>query len=211
MGGYNSGRRGGMPTAEATGSYIIGITSFTRGGLRPEIFGNATVHFDDGNFPIEVMIDTRDVSNAYVQFTHRTRDSGREGNVTYRVDLVTTRPYYGGRRWWFVCPRTGQRAAKLCLPNGGWYFWSRRGYGLGYACQREARSDRLMRRARKLHRDLGGDGAAIGQMPPPKPKWMRYRTYERKVSAWRAADERADAAWAAGAWRLISRLDRRSK
>jgi hypothetical protein len=40
----------------------------------------------------------------------------------YRVRLVTTRPTYGGLRWWFICPlerRDGgppRRVAKLYLP-----------------------------------------------------------------------------------------------
>ena len=83
---------------------------------------------------------------------------------------------------------------KLYLPNGGWQFWSREAYGLGYACQRETKLDRRMRRARKLHRAIGGDGQAIGQeWDPPKPKWMRWRRYERKLTEWRAAGEKANA------------------
>ena len=35
------------------------------------------------------------------------------------VRLVSTRPNYGGHRWWFVCPLMGRRAAKLYLPPGG--------------------------------------------------------------------------------------------
>jgi hypothetical protein len=52
------------------------------------------------------------------------------------VRLESTRPNYGGRRWWFVCPLVGRRAAKLYLPPGGRLFGSREAYGLTYAfCQ----------------------------------------------------------------------------
>ena len=52
------------------------------------------------------------------------------------VRLVTTRPNYGGRRWWFLCPLVGRRAAKLYLPPGRRLFGSREAYGLTYAfCQ----------------------------------------------------------------------------
>ncbi len=52
------------------------------------------------------------------------------------VGLVTTRPNYGGHRWWFVCPLGGRRAAKLYLPPGAKLFGSREAYGLTYAfCQ----------------------------------------------------------------------------
>ena len=57
-----------------------------------------------------------------------------------RVDcmarLVTTRPNYGGRRWWFLCPLLRRRAAKLYLPPGAKLFGSREAHGLTYAlCQ----------------------------------------------------------------------------
>ena len=49
---------------------------------------------------------------------------------------MTTRPHFGGLRWWFVCPRSGRRAAKLHLPPGGKYFAHREAYGLTYrSCQ----------------------------------------------------------------------------
>ena len=49
---------------------------------------------------------------------------------------MTTRPNYGGRRWWFLCPLVRRRAAKLYLPPGGRLFGSREAYGLTYAfCQ----------------------------------------------------------------------------
>jgi hypothetical protein len=52
-----------------------------------------------------------------------------------------------------------------------------------------------MRKARKLHRALGGDGEALEQDPPDKPKGMHWLTFERKAAAWAAAVDRADAAW----------------
>ena len=45
-----------------------------------------------------------------------------------------------------------------------------RAYQLGYACQRETRSDRLMRKARRLHRALGGKGDPLEEDAPEKPK-----------------------------------------
>jgi hypothetical protein len=48
--------------------------------------------------------------------------------VDYKVRLVTTKPNYGGRRWWFICPlvRRPHAAAKLDLPSGGKYFGAAR-------------------------------------------------------------------------------------
>jgi hypothetical protein len=152
--------------------------------------GTGTIHFGEERFPVDLTIDT--TAEPHLELAHATRDGRRPGDerMRYRVPLLWTVPTYGGRRWWFQCPRTGRKVTKLYLPNGGWYFWSRHAYRLGYACQREAPHDRLLRRAQKLHRALGGDGAV--DYPPPKPKWMRWRTYERHVAAIEAAD-RADA------------------
>ena len=49
-----------------------------------------------------------------------------------------------------------------------------------------------MRKARKLHRALGGDGQGLDGEAPDKPKGMHWQTYERRVAAWIAAEERAD-------------------
>jgi hypothetical protein len=89
-------------------------------------------------------------------------------------------------------PRAGRRTTKLFLPNGGWHFWSRQAYGLGYRCQREERADRLRRRAAKLNRQLGGEGWDAWETPPDKPKWMRWRTYETKFKVWEEAVKKAN-------------------
>ena len=99
--------------------------------------------------------------------------------LDYWIQLETTPQPFGGRRWWFVCPRTGRRADKLYLPNGAFTFAARQAYRLAYRSQREAPHDRALRRAFKLRSKLGADGG-IGDYVP-KPKWMRWPTYDRKL------------------------------
>ena len=61
-----------------------------------------------------------DPDAAWLRLTYTAR-----GNpMDYRVRLVTTRPTYGGRRWWFLCPlaRKDGRAAPArseTLPSPG--------------------------------------------------------------------------------------------
>jgi hypothetical protein len=140
-----------------------------------------------------ITVDSSKLWDAFVELIHLTRDEA-EGDraITDRIQLAWTAPTYGGRRWWFLCPRTGRRTTKLFLPNGGWHFWSRRAYGLGYACQREDRFGRLQRRAAMLNRQLGGEGWETWDVPPGKPKWMRWRTYQRKYERWEQAVEKAN-------------------
>lgn len=98
----------------------------------------------------------------------------------YRVQLTTSVPNYGGKRWWFVCPSKGTRTAKLYLPNGGDWFASRQAYGLVYRSQREASFDRMIDRAHNLRRKLGGVAGSL-QPFPKKPKGMHWRTYNRTL------------------------------
>jgi hypothetical protein len=158
MGGFGSGRYGGMPTAEATASYVIALSSF-KAALRSGQRLVGRLAFDDGDFPVSIEIDCLNAAYAFVDLVHQTRDD-RAGDrmMRDRIQLTWTEPTYGGRRWWFVCQKTGRRTTKLFLPNGGWHFWSRQAYRLGYACQREDPFGRLQRRAAKLSIELGGDG-----------------------------------------------------
>ena len=64
--------------------------------------------------------------------------------------LQTTRPTFGGVRWWFSCPRVvdgeecGRRVGKLYRPPGGRYFACRHCLELTYeSCQKSHRYDGL--------------------------------------------------------------------
>ena len=125
VGGFGSGRRGGTATAESTASYIIDIKSLAPGfenGKR--LMGS--IRFDEGRFPVVVTVDLTNEWNCFVELIHPTRDEQqRVPIITDRVQLTSTQPTFGGRRWWFLCPRTARRTTKLFLPNGGSHFWSR--------------------------------------------------------------------------------------
>ena len=70
-------------------------------------------------------------------------------------------------------------------------FASRQAYRLAYACQREQPHDRALRSAFKLRAKLGGDGG-IGDYIP-KPKWMRWPTFERAMARIDKAEEVVEA------------------
>lgn len=70
-------------------------------------------------------------------------------DVCDTISLVTTRPHFGGIRWWFLCPlqvdgaTCGNRVAKLHLRNG--YFGCRSCHDLTYlSCQQSHQLDRLL-------------------------------------------------------------------
>jgi hypothetical protein len=211
VGGFGSGRYGGEVTAEATASFVLDIKSLTP-SFRAGQCLTGEIKFDNGAFPVLVTIDLRIEWNCFVELIHPTRDFREDDRIVNgRVQLTRTEPTFGGHRWWFLCPKSGYRTTKLFLPNGGWHFWSRRAYCLGYASQREDRFGRLQRRAAALNRQLGGEEWSTWDLPPPKPKWMRWRTYDQKIQRWRRAVEQAEDEWAYRAARLLERFDRRRR
>lgn len=81
-------------------------------------------------------------------------DCGLAGQ--YIIEVTTTRPRFGGRRYWLRCPlralrrdgtRCGRRVGRLYLPPGQQVFGCRLCYWLTYAsCQQhDARRDALLR------------------------------------------------------------------
>lgn len=114
--------------------------------------------------------------------------------VRYKVPVSWTPCHYGGQRPWFVCPGNrdgracGRRVALLYL--SGRYFLCRHCYGLAYESQRESGEDRLMSRAHKIKRRLGGrPGWAYPW--PEKPKGMHWRTYWRLTRKAEQAEHRS--------------------
>jgi len=86
-----------------------------------------------------------------------------------RIKLSTTKPKYGGIRYWFVCPQCLTRRVCLYRLRGHWK--CRECTGLQYRSQAyDKQSQALLQKAR-LEAKLESDGS--------KPKWMRWPTYYR--------------------------------
>ena len=88
-------------------------------------------------------------------------------SVIQSVRLVSRRMRFGGKRWYFVCPRTKRPCCKLILPPGATAFASVKGWGLLYRSQHDdvltrtqkaigkltVRSSRLSKRTRTHTRE----------------------------------------------------------
>src|SRR5438067_1690451 len=59
-----------------------------------------------GGFTVHFRVDTLDVSDPSVGLSYSWvwTATKEEESASYRVGLTTTRPRFGGLRWWFVCP-----------------------------------------------------------------------------------------------------------
>jgi hypothetical protein len=118
---------------------------------------------------------------------------GESERVECVVPLATTRPHFGGCRWWFLCPLRGcgRRAGKLYLPCGARLFGCRHCYGLTYATCGKRGADRALTKTQKIRTRLGGS-ASLAEPFPNKPKGMWWRTYhqlreraeEAEISSW---------------------------
>jgi hypothetical protein len=176
MGGYGSGRRGGGPTVQS--AFRVEIDALRRDGLiRPGVRGGCVIRFSGPYRDLDVECETHigDPWNDWVRLKYEMTDywTGEPLAIDDKIFLATSRPPFGGLRWWFVCPHLNRRVRKLYLPLGGRHFWSRRAYELAYASQRETKYDRALRRARKLRLRLGGDPA--NDEYPDKPPRMRWQ------------------------------------
>jgi hypothetical protein len=200
MGGSNSGRWGGRPTAEACGSFRL---SLRRLGLADGALIECRYGYEaDGDeYPVRVLFDLREPANPFALIRHNVR-AGDGEEIEYRVGLARTPCRFGGTRLWWQCPATGARAFKLFLPRGGRRFLSRQAYRLGYATQRMSALDRAHRAKDKIERRLWwyDDGT------PCRAPGMRRRTFEKLVARWEAADEKLEALWEPRTLRLMARM-----
>lgn len=227
MGGFGSGRRAGQATVEGCVSLVLDVCdvvrpvahALRRQRLAPIAKGQQiqvgprqwewTRHGEAEPWAeVAVQLSLRhDRGEARLSFNvaHHYRPTGPQVQT---VQMLQTPCHFGGVRWWWICPATGRRCAKLYLPNGGWQFLSRgrAAYRLAYASQRADDMQRSHRRLARLHRRLGGEYNYADEPPPPRPKWMRHSTYDRLWAAWEAQAERHEAIFLSGVERLMARL-----
>jgi len=103
---------------------------------------------------IGYVVNTLDPTRPVVHLVYAlTLFSGEKEEIDEPVPLQTTRPHFGGVRWWFTCPLLvngkpcRRRVRKLYRPPGGRYFGCRQCCGLTYRSVQEhdRRVDALLR------------------------------------------------------------------
>lgn len=207
MGGYGSGR-----SCETNRSSTVSdcrtlhAARWAREGiLAPDLWQSGGWWWKDaetGEVRSSLSYEVRTTGPApYVRLHYTITPTGEE--IDYRVRLQTTRPHYGGVRWWFTCPALGcgRRCGVLYLPPGGNVYACRKCYRLAYASQRETLPDRRLRKANKIRGRLEGK-AGMANRFPWKPKGMHWRTY------WRLREE-AEVAELQGWVAILGDMERR--
>jgi hypothetical protein len=107
----------------------------------------------------------------------------KSGSLEQSIELVSLARPYGGRQWYFLCPRTGRRVSVLWKPPGACYFASRQSWGgkVAYGSQFQSPYRRACSGAGAIRYRLGGRNEWSGELPP-RPKGMHWRTYEREIA-----------------------------
>ena len=93
-----------------------------------------------------------------------------------RIAIQSTRPTFGGTRYWFICTPCSRRCRSLYTPKGVDDLACRQCSSLTYPTQRMAFARRMRYRALKIERRIGGE-RADGLFY--KPKRMHWRTFNR--------------------------------
>ena len=176
MGGRGSGRRSSYSgKTETSDSMPLDIRKITRKGLL--VPGNS--------FSWQWLVNDRQVAGISIRvdfnqgmvLSFRMKSTGEV--VEQRVHTQTSPCHLGGQRYWFTCPRCGQRVAVLYAP--GRNFACRQCGGLGYATQKEGAGDRASTKADKLRKRMGWE-AGILNGDGGKPKGMHWKTYQQLKS-----------------------------
>jgi hypothetical protein len=189
MGAWNSGRYGAKPTVEACGSIVLDVNAIMRRADGRGLFGVRQSGTLDGK-PFEVSLIAE--QNGWAGTLAIIHDEFEHLSATvpaqrYQISMVAEACRFGGKRWYLICPRTGRRVVKLCLPNGAHRFASREAYRLAYRSQRVGGLEVIHARMRRLYRKLGARYEYFDKIIPPRPKGMRWETYARIANQLRNA------------------------
>lgn len=134
----------------------------------------------------------------------RLRFAGQEQTIR----LVCSNRHFGGVQWYALCPTTSRRVRVLYRPPGAHLFASRHAWGrqVAYASQFEDPIARAHRTQAKAKRLALGDADPNEWDFPPKPKRMRWATYNRLEAMYDEAEARMDEHLCRLAVRLLGRL-----
>jgi hypothetical protein len=144
MGGIGSGRQAEVYTGTVEESLSLDVNRFVReGSVRKGCQASGIISWDRqiGIKPSIGFEAQCFMENGYMrlQYTVSSLAMG-EQVVNYNVELFTTRPYFGGVRWWFICPNQDceKMVGKLYQPPGAKYFLCRTCQNLTYTSCRES-------------------------------------------------------------------------
>jgi hypothetical protein len=177
MGGENSGRIAGFAirkTVENAGAWGLRV------GLAADVLRDDLDRICTWSVAGKEVasVGLKRINELAIEVSYVRRDRAGSSNVRCTVWLATSSCIFGGRRFWFHCPSCHRRTGSIFLV--GPPFKCRVCLGLSYRSQRKRHLERLLAKAARLGRRLGGTGDVFDF--GGKPKGMHLRTYERLVA-----------------------------
>ena len=144
MGGIGSGREPEVYSGTVEESLSLDVNRFVREGIiRKGCQTNGIISWER-LIGIEPSIGFESecfMENGYMRLQYKVSSLAMgEQTVNYDVELYTTRPYFGGIRWWFICPNPEceRMIVKLYRPPGAQYFLCRTCQNLTYTSCRDS-------------------------------------------------------------------------
>jgi len=178
MGGAGSGRWyrwNAQPTLENYRCLDINLMSqegaIKEGALVKGQWVWSDVETDEESSSIGYNSNTKDENNLYLKVSYTLTDSRLK--FDYKIRLSTSKPYYGGKRYWFLCPVTEKRVSKLYLIPSDGHFVSRHVYKILYASQMKGELDRAIDKKWKII------SKTDGHTYPIRPKGMHHKTFNK--------------------------------
>jgi hypothetical protein len=126
------------------------------------------------------------------------------GNVEQWIIIVARPRHFGGKQWYFMCPGMNRPVSVLWRPPGATRFCSRQDWGrqVAYQSQFSDQANRAHQGKARIKSRLIADLDPDEWDLPPKPKWMRWKTYNRYVARFDRHEATLDYGLLAAAARL---------
>lgn len=144
MGGIGSGREADVYSGTVEESLQLDVNKLKRdGAIKAHIQANGILTWNRpiGEKPsIGYEIHTYG-QNGHIRLIYSVSSLGMdEKAINYNIELYTTRPHFGGLRWWFICPNQdcNRMLVKLYQPPGAEYFLCRTCHNLTYQSCRDS-------------------------------------------------------------------------
>ena len=156
MGGYGSDhritRKATVEECRAVDIAVLPVSDFAEQSTWPRVITWRN-YKDEVTASIGYRCEPQDSGSAILRFSYSVTRNSNEIKIEEAVPIMTTRPHFGGVRWWFICPLVSdggecwRRVRKIYLPPGGRYFGCRACYKLTYESVRshDNRVGRLVR------------------------------------------------------------------
>lgn len=116
------------------------------------------------------------------------------GSLDQRIVLVARPRHFGGKQWYYVCPVMNRLASVVWKPSGATRFCSRQTWGrqIAYQSQFDDATKRAHAGKEKIKSRLIADLDPDEWDLPPKPKWLRWKTYNRYEDRYDRYEEALD-------------------